>query len=278
MSYKTILVHVDQSVHALARFHYAAALAHAHGAQLIGAAMFGVSRAVFPRGYDSQPGTLSASYFQPLADHAKRALSKFEAIANKLQVPHQTRFVCDQADDGLARLARFADLIVLSQDDTLESLPDMALHLPEYVILNAARPVLVVPRADPAPYRHTKMLVAWDGSKEASFALSAALPLLRRAAGVTVAALAGKDGSEEDFREQQAAMLDFLGRHHVNPRVMIRAPREDSGHDLLALAAELDCGMMVMGCFGHSRFRELCMGGASRTVLAEASIPVLMAH
>ncbi|MGZ5182146.1 MAG: universal stress protein [Ramlibacter sp.] len=276
--FKTILVHADLSAHAPARIRYAAALAHAHGAQLLGAAMFGVSRAVFPHGYDDRQGSLCASYFQPRADNARRALSRFEAIANELGVAHATRFVCDQADDGLARLARFADLVVLSQDDPGEAMPDMAVHMPEYVILTTGRPVLVVPRTDPAPQSHPKVLVAWDGGKEAAFALSAALPLLRHAAGVTVAAFAGMDGSEEDFRAQQPELLHFLGRHHIHPRIMVRAPRQDTARDLLALADELGCGLLVMGCYGHSKFRELCLGGASRGVLADATIPVLMAH
>jgi nucleotide-binding universal stress UspA family protein len=275
---KTILVHVDLSVHAPARMHFAAALAHAHGAHLVGAAMLGVSRTVFPNGYDARPGTLSASYFQPPADNARRALSKFEAIAAKAQVKYETRFVCDQADAGLARQACFADLVVISQDDPAEPMPVIAVHLPEYLILNCARPVLVVPRTDPAPWHSGKVLVAWDGSKEASFALSSAVPVLRRAAGVTLVALAGQDGSEEEFRAQQPELRNFLERHRVSAHLLVRAPRQDTGHELLALAARLGCGMLVMGCFGHSRFRELCMGGASRTVLADAGIPVLMAH
>lgn len=275
---KSILVHVDLSVHAPARMRYAAALAHATGAHLTGAAMFGVSRAVFPHGYKEEPGTLCASYFQPLADNAKRALADFDAIARERQVKHESRFVCDQSDDGLARLARFADLVIISQDDPDESMPEVAVHLQEYLILNCARPVLVLPRTDPAPYHSQKAMVAWDGSKEASFALSAAVPLLRRAAGVTVVALAGQDGSEEDFRAQQSDLLHYLGLHRVPARMLVRAPRQDTGHELLALASELGCGMLVMGCFGHSRFRELCMGGASRTVLAQATLPVLMAH
>lgn len=277
-TFKTILVHVDQSVHAPARMRYAAALAQIHGAHLLGVALFGISRTVFPQGYAERPGTLGASYFQPLADQAKRALIRFEAIANELKVPHEARFVCDQADDGLARMARFADLVVISQDDPGESMPDMAVHLPEYLILNSARPVLVIPRADPAPYHNPNILLAWDGGKEAAFAMSAAMPLLRRASAVTVAAIAGTEGSEDECRAQEPDLLRFLERHQVAARVMVRAPRHDAGRDLLALASELDCGMLVMGCFGHSRFRELCLGGASRTVLAEAAIPVLMAH
>jgi len=275
--FKTILVHADESRHAPARIHHAAALARTHGARLVGAAMMGVSRVIFPHGYDSAPGTLSAGYFDPVAEHARRALARFEALARRAHVAHETRFVCDQADDGLARLARFADLVVLSQDDPDQSMPDMAINLPEYVILNSARPVLVVPRGDPPPLNH-KVLLAWNGSKEAACALGAALPLLRHAIEVHVATLADPDADDTDWAAEHAELGKFLGQHRITPRFLVREARQDSGRALLALAQELDCGLLAMGCFGHSRFRELCLGGASRTVLAEAAIPVLMAH
>lgn len=278
MSYQTILVHVDQSSHAQARMRYAAALAQAHGAHLLGAAMLGVSRAVFPEGYRAAPGTLEASYFEPLADNAGRALNHFASIAGSLSLPYTGRFICDQADDGLARMARFADLVVLSQDDPDEAMPDLAVHLPEYVILNCARPVLVLPRNDVTPYAGHKVLVAWDGSKEASCALTAALPMLRHADAVHVAAMTGADGDKAALQAQWPDLLDFLERHRVKADVTVREPRQEVGRALLALAAELQCGMLVMGCYGHGRLRELCLGGASRTVLAEATIAVLMAH
>lgn len=275
---KTILVHVDQSVHAPARMRYAASLARATGAHLVGVAMLGVSRSIFPNGYEARADTLSASYFQPLADQATRALATFEKIASDMEVCYEKRFVCDQADDGLARMARFADLVVVSQDDPAESMPDMAVRLPEYLILNCARPVIVLPRTAPAPWHHPKVLVAWDGGKEASFALSASVPLLRRAAGVTLVALAGPDTARQEFEAEQSDLKHFLKRHHVTPHMLVRAPLHDTGRELLELAGELGCAMLVMGCYGHGRFRELCIGGASRTVLADAAIPVLFAH
>ena len=280
--FKTILVHVDLSSHAPARMRYAAALAHAHHAYLLGAAMFGVSRTMFPRGYSSRPGTLEASYFDPLEQNARRALAQFEAIATEMRVPHEARFVCDRADDGLARLARFADLVVLSQDDPDEALPDSAVHLPDYVILNSARPVLVLPRTDAAPGTAPgaarTVLVAWDGGKEAARALTAALPLLCRASAVTIAALAGPDAGAAELESQRPDLLRFLGHHGITPHMLVREPRRDPAHDLLDLAAELHCGLLVMGCFGHSKLRELCLGGVSRPVLADAGMPVLLAH
>lgn len=276
--FKTILVHVDLSAHAPARIRYAAALAHAHHAHLLGAAMLGVSRTIFPRGYPSRPGKLESSYFDPLAQNATRALAQFDAIATAMRVPHEARFVCDQADDGLAQLARFADLVVVSQDDPDEALPDLAVHLPDYVILNSARPVLVLPRTDAAPDTAPDVLVAWDGGKEAARAMTAALPLLRRAGAVTIAAFTGPDAAAADLESQRPDLLRFLGHHGVTPHMLVRDPRRDPGHELLDLAAGLHCGLLVMGCYGHGKLRELCLGGASRSVLADARIPVMLAH
>lgn len=279
MSYKTILVHVDQSAHAAARIEAAATLARRHGAHLLGAAMLGVSRHVFPGGFGERPGTLSASYLEPLAASAQRALDRFEQIAQAHAVSCEPRFVCDQADDGLARLARFADLVVISQDDPDEALPDMAVQLPEYLILNGGRPVLVIPRAaTPAAWPAAAALVAWNGSRESAAALAAALPLLQAAPAVTVAALTGPDLAADDFASQQPDLSAYLQRHAASARFLDRPAAKDIGTQLLALAAELGCGLLVMGCYGHTRLHELCLGGASRTVLAQATLPVLCAH
>ncbi|AWL07000.1 universal stress protein [Massilia oculi] len=278
--YKTILVHADLSVHAPARMRWAATLAHAHGAHLVGAAMLGVSRTILPHGCRWQPGSLEASYFEPLADSARSALSRFSAIAGEAAVSCEARLVCDTADDGLARQARSADLVVISQDDPDESAPGMGTRLPEYVILNSARPVLVVPRTDPAPALAPRILVGWDGSKEASGALAAALPLLQRALAVVVVGLTlpQRGGQDAWFEADQQELSGFLHRHGVSAHFCTREERHGSGRDLLALAQEMDCGLLVMGCFGHSRFHELCVGGATRTILADATLPVLLAH
>lgn len=278
--YKTILVHADLSAHAPARMHWAAALAHAHGAHLVGAAMLGVSRTILPHGRHWRSGSLEASYFEPLVDNATTALSRFTAIAGAAAVSHESRLVFDLADDGLARQAHSADLVVISQDNPDVSVPGIGTRLPEYVVLNCARPVLVVPRTDPAPAVAPSILVGWNGSKEASCALAAALPLLQRATAVTVAVLTRPHHSEDDqqFATDQSELSDFLRRHGVHAHFCTRERRRRSGRDLLALAQELDCGLLVMGCFGHSRFHDLWVGGATRTVLAEATLPVLLAH
>jgi len=276
MACKTILVHADGSRHAAARIRYAATLARAHGAMLLGAAFTGISRAVFPDGFDNRPGTLAASCFEPLADNARRALDACAAIAEELGVACDRRLVCDQPDDGLARLARFADLVVVSQDDPDEAPAGSVVRIPDYVILNSARPVLVLPRCDTPAAVPACVLLAWNGSKEASFALAAALPLLQDAGTVTVADLAS--AAHYGYREQLDEVQGWLARHGVPADSLLAAAEGDHGRALLDLAQARGCDLLVMGCYGHGRLRELCLGGASRTVLTEATLPVLLAH
>jgi nucleotide-binding universal stress UspA family protein len=278
MSLQSILVHADLSRHAPARIHAAALLAREHGAHLLGAATMGVSSAVFPEGYEERPGSMSSACFGPLADNARLALARFEAIASERGVPYDTRLVVDAADDGLAQLSRFADLVVVSQDDPDESLSRQMLRIPDYVIMNSARPVLVIPRAPTADSFARRVLVAWDGSREAAAALSAAVPLLRRAESVTVAMLSGPMLAPAECAAQQADLSAFLARHMVRAGILVREHAGDTGRALLSVADELGAGLLVMGCYGHSRLRELCLGGASRTVLAESHIPTLLAH
>ncbi|MFC5512607.1 universal stress protein [Massilia jejuensis] len=278
MDYKTILVHADLSRHADARVDLAARLAVEHGAHLIGAAMTGLSRFVVSAGRPFAPGSIEAGCFAPLDTLATRALRQFAQVAARHGLTAEKRLVRDQADEALARLARFADLVVMSQDDPDEALGEQPTRLPESVILAQARPVLVVPRAGCRGPRFDKVLLAWDGGKEAAFAIAASLPLLRHAAAVTIAAFHPDEAAEAERPPDIPDLERYLLRHGVRSEVTLRRPAPDPGAALLALAAELGTDLLVMGCYGHSRFHELILGGASKTVLADTTLPVLMAH
>lgn len=280
MRYKTVLVHCDLSRHAPARIELAASICAEHGSHLIGAAMTGISRAVFPNGYNVAAGTLLASYCEPLWQAAERALDQFTHIARRRGVSHESRLVSDAVPDGLVLLARFADLVVVSQDDPDESLGHMPPpdRMPDYVVYNAARPVLVVPRRDATAACPRRILLCWNGSREASTAMAAAVPLLQRATYVGLAVLArtfpADCASEQELADAQA----FLQRHAVHAEVVLRDPGNDTGRAIADLAAEQNCDLVVMGCFGHTRFHELLLGGASRTLLQDAALPLLMAR
>ncbi|NNG23488.1 universal stress protein [Telluria aromaticivorans] len=278
MSYKTIVVHADLSRHAPARIGIAAQLAKAHDAHLVGVAATGVSREVFPHGYHAAAGSLEASYFDPLQQKASRALEQFSALAQAAGVSFDTRLVCDLVSDALARLARFSDLVVVSQDDVGEALSETIGRIPEYVVFTCARPVLVVPCTPVARAPGQHVLVAWNGSREASAALRACIPLLQGAARVRVVSFHTTDDIDLADARQQADLSAFLARHGVRADVIALGRSVDDGHALLAYAAQEADDLIVMGCYGHSQFRELILGGTSSTVLRSAAVPVLMAR
>jgi nucleotide-binding universal stress UspA family protein len=144
--------------------------------------------------------------------------------------------------------------------------------------------VLVIPRTGDAPPGDgfaRRVLLAWDGSREAAAAMGAAVPLLAaRRVGDGRDAVRSRAGARR-LRGPAARPERLPGappgqRRHPGARTARYGG--DTGHALLSVADELGAGLLVMGCYGHSRLRELCLGGASRTVLAETRIPTLLAH
>lgn len=279
MNYQAILVHVDASSHAAARIGYAITLARGCGAHLIGAAMTGLPRSVLPEGVWPRPGTLEANCFEHLYRAASDALAQFSASAAAAQVACEQRLVTDQDADALALLSRFCDLLVVGQDDPQEALPGHRVPVAEYVALNASAPVLVVPHQWRQAATMNKILVAWNGSAASARAVHAALPVLRQAAQVHVATFCAPDASiARHHADEQTELANWLARHGIAVQACVRDAQTDTGHAILALAHENGCDLVVMGCYGHSRFREILLGGASRTILRSASVPVLMAH
>ncbi|WP_426318435.1 universal stress protein [Pseudoduganella sp. R-43] len=278
MSYRTIVVHADRAANAEARIALAAAIAAREEAHLVGAAMTGMPRSMLAgRSYEGS-GVFLADYLRRAEERVQLALEQFKSQADRLGVQSfEARSSNDDEYAGLCMQARYADLVVLGQaaaaDDNQDSLlPD----LPDYVLLNCGRPVLLVPRTGRFPTIGKRVMVAWNGSVEAAKAVTAALPLLRGAEQVTLAVLGN---SADTLGESPGADIAlYLARHGVNVEVLRRPEPADPGKAILSLAADFNVDLLVMGAYGHSRFREMMLGGATRTILATATLPVLMAH
>ncbi len=275
MSYKTIIVHVDDSIHAAERIRIAAALAAEHGAHLTGVAATGVSRFATGNWPGSQAGSPHAKQDE-LRERARAALAAFDKQAAGAGVAaFESVLIDDEATGALELRARYADLTVVSQTDL--DIPDAhtGTGLPEYLMLNTGRPVLIVPYAGTFPTVGTRPLVAWDDSVEASRAVSGALPLLERARNVTVAVLQAGSPTETEPGEDIAL---FLARHGVPCEVTTQCSPLAVGPCLLSMACDLGADLIVMGGYGHSRLREMLLGGATAAILESMTVPVLMAH
>jgi len=278
MAYKSILVHADLSRHAPRRIAIAARLAHAHQAHLIVAAMTGVSRLTLENNRGMR-GDAVATHIAALYGRAEQALDQFETLARQAgAVSLERRLIEDDEDGGMAVSARYSDLTVLSQHDAGEALPSAMRDLVPYVMLNAARPVLIVPPGADGAQAGGTVVVAWDGSMEATRAIGHALPLLRAARLVVLALLHPPAGHAQPARHPGTDIAAYLSRHGVPVEVRSSVTTGDIGAALLAMAAEVHADLLVMGGYGHARFRELLLGGVTETVLRQMTVPVLMAH
>lgn len=276
MPYKTILVHADNSPHAPQRLQAAIELAAQHGAHLVGAAMTGVSRFLYQDSSIDMARTVLAVQLEALHAQAARALAAFDTAAFGAGLASfERRLVDDDPAGALALQARYADLVVVSQADPEDPAARLVPDLPEYVVLNGARPVLIVPYAGHFDTIGSHAMLAWDASIEATRATAAALPMLQQAGKVTVAVF--NPGSAHG--EQPGADIAlYLARHGVTATVTVQPTAIDVGNALLSMAAETGANLLVMGGYGHTRFRELVLGGVTRTILGSMTIPVLMAH
>lgn len=170
-----------------------------------------------------------------------------------------------------------ADLLVLSQHDPNAAVPSgvRADFVPS-VLAETGKPGLVLPYIDVASSIGQNVLVAWKGTPESARALTAALPILQRAASVHVSTW---DETDDAGTNTALPALQFLQRHGVTASLHHGSrPRQDLGDLLLSQASDLQADLLVMGCYGHGRAREWALGGVTRTVLQTMTLPVLMVH
>lgn len=272
MFYKTIAVHVDASPQLKQRVALAARLALRAGAHLIGVAATGIAHAGPAAAADAAERAVPRQRLQA-------ALAQFEADARAIGVVScEQRLIDDDAAVALSKQGLYADLMVLGPGDAGDA-DGGSVDFREYVVLNSACPVLIVPpAAPPLAGPGARVLVAWNGSRAAARAVRDALPFLQWANSVRIAVLAAPAAGTGPDEPSGAALLALLARHGIQAEVVRRSVQDDAGHSLLALAAELDCDMLVMGCVAHMHTRRMTLGGTTGTVLESAAVAVLMSH
>ncbi|NVE01281.1 universal stress protein [Massilia sp. BJB1822] len=278
MSYKTILVHADLSRAAPQRIRIAAELANAGNGHLIGAALTSTLGLILPGSFELG-GEALATQMALMREDAQSSLSQFDALARAAGVSSaEKRIVDDDADGGMMVQARYADLVVVGQYDPDDKRAAARPDLPEYVMLNSARPVLVVPYAGKFERVGRKVLLAWDASMEATRAIANALPMLKAADLVTLAVFNPDERYGKHGEQPGADLALYLSRHGIKVEVSEQQTTMDVGNALLSLAADIDADLLVMGGYGHARFRQLLIGGVTRTILKCMTLPVLMSH
>jgi len=280
MTYRSLLVLLDHTPSCAARIQYAMRLAKDMDCHLVGLAPTDlIDLPAAPKAAASL-NEYAALVWDALRDQAERAADAFRDACRAADVK-SFEAVIDEANkvESLVRHARCSDLIVLTQAEPSTPNFSAAKDLVESVILNSARPTLVLPYAGRFESIGNHVLVAWNDSREAARALSDALPMLQRARQVEVATW-NEAATIEDktLRPQLDALHQWLMWHGVSAQM--RAEPVDAGiaDAMLSHAADTGADLIVMGAYGHSRWAERVLGGATRGLLASMTVPVLMSH
>jgi nucleotide-binding universal stress UspA family protein len=278
VDYKTILVHLDAGARSSERLELALTLADRCGAHLVG--LFALSAVTMPSYVLADTSALLfAEQERRRSGAAAAAEAAFRAASARHGAKAEWRASRDDALRAVQLSARYSDLVIVGQRERdTESETGIAPGFVDELVVSCGRPVLVVPYAGRYPDVGKRVLIAWNASAEVSRAVSDALPLLARAERVNVVVFAA--GSPGDHGEEPGADAAlYLARHGVKAAVSRYGSAElDIGSQILSRAADMTVDLIVMGAYGHSRIRELVLGGATRSLLDSMTAPVLMSR
>ncbi|MEN9499536.1 MAG: hypothetical protein RIS83_1355, partial [Pseudomonadota bacterium] len=199
----------------------------------------------------------------------------FQEAIRREGVMGEWREVEGSAAEVVALHGRYADLIVLGQEDPAGD----NVGIMEAALFEAGRPVLAIPFAGQFRDIGRRVLVGWNASREASRAVHDALPLLAAAESATVFLANPKRGLGGHGEEPGADIARHLARHGLKVQVT-KAVADDVEDSALLLnqASDIGADLLVIGAYGHSRLREFILGGVTRTLLRQMTIPVLLSH
>ena len=286
MTFKDILVHLDDGRGHETRLRLACDLARRQEAHLTG--LFGIEP-LAPGGLASQATSayvdietmqiVQEKRRQAVLAVAGRVEATFGAETARAGVSGEWRIIEGEVADLMTLHARYADLAILGQVDPDNPPPGSAASLPESVLLGSGGPVLVIPYVGRFETLGQNVLIAWNGSREAARAVRDALPILMEAKSVTVLSANPDRGILGEGDLPAADIAHHLARHAVKAEASYTVGEDIAvGDMLLSRAADLGADLIVMGGYGHSRTRELILGGATRALLRHMTVPVLLSH
>jgi nucleotide-binding universal stress UspA family protein len=275
MSYKTILVHLNDKNRAEAILEPAIALATRYNSHLHGLHIEAGSAAPSPVAYaslEAAPSPPQSSNSDEIAATFSRMTAKgaFVAEWEALKVP---RF---ELTSAVLEHGRTVDIIIAGQTNPERDLAPLR-NFPERLALESGRPVLVIPYAGRYSSIGRNVVIAWKAGRESARAVFDALPLLQGAENVHILEVRGR--ADEEALAPDTSIAASLARHGIRTAIRTSvAPDISVGDEILSRLADLDADLLVMGAYGHSRMRELVFGGVTRHIARHMTAPTLFSH
>ncbi len=251
-------------------------------AERVGAGLVGIAAAQFAPPLYFTDGEFAQKLIEEGEAAVKARLAELQAQFCQLSKDRagsaEWRSAVDFPGRFIAQEARCADIIVSGGHSPAFS-DAFALASPKDLVMQSGRPLLVVPDAvDWLDLR--SVLVAWKDTPEARRAVADAVPLLRLAKEVTIAEILEQADSHETARSRLRDVVGWLARHGIVASERIGEPKRGGGAAaaLDDIAGETAAGLIVAGAYGHTRFRELILGGMTQHLLTQSARCVLLSH
>ena len=210
-------------------------------------------------------------------DAALRAGAVFEAAArrhNVLESAHYKTCVSIETPKVVTEIARLYDCTLLPSN---QEAGGFKVPIIEEVIFGSGRPLIVLPTDHDIACSLGYVVVAWDGSRPATRAIHDALPILREATAVDVLTITEEKPLDRLPSGQE--LVQHLKAHDISARYdEVHFSGKPVGEQLMDEALRRGAGLLVMGAYGHSRVRQIVFGGATRTVLENLRLPILLSQ
>jgi nucleotide-binding universal stress UspA family protein len=274
---KHIVVNLTIGVERDAAAHYAISLASIFKARLVGVA-FVHNPKISPNLIAGIPVEIIEAQRVAGNNQANEAVARFETAAKHAGVVTESQVIdvaLGNAGDMFGRIARCFDLSVIRQAESDKAAQEKSII--EAALFESGRPVIVVPYVQTQGAKFDRIMAGWDGSRTAARAIGDAMPLLKGAKMIEVITIV--TGAAKNTELSGIDIGQHLSRHGLNVEVKRIATEGINVPDaILSHAADISADFMVMGGYGHSRLREVILGGATRGILMAMTLPTLMSN
>lgn len=278
MSIKKILVYVDNSPSCTNRIKTAIQLAKSFQAQLTGLYVNDWAQRIMMITPEIVP-TVAETQHQLWQQQEAEAKKCFETVSD--HEAFQTHWSSHEGDliNTICHYTHTADLVILS------SISDNKKHFVQHadishgVTLGAGCPVMLLPPEVSTPFACNHIMIAWDMSREAAWAVKAALPFLIKADRVEILTLTPLTLPFFEAHNHHEQLLAYLQQHGIQAEShLIDKQKLSVAEALVFHSTDRSIDLIVMGAYGHSRLREVILGGTSKDMLKNPPLSLLMCH
>jgi nucleotide-binding universal stress UspA family protein len=275
LSYKDILVFLDDGATNAERVKAAFYLAKAHGANLTGVSLASL-KPTHAKASDDKAMTRMAE------ELAHKLVEEFTQAATQADLAVNTIIIFGDADTSALKMAHYArnfDLVMLRQPNPARDNFSRLQEFAEQTMLHSGRPVFFMPYIGAHHIPCRKAMIAWDGTPTANRAVPDAIPMLTGAKEVIILVVDSKKQIKGEHDMMTENLASHLENHKINVRVMHVNPGTfDIPTTILNEIADNDIDILIMGGYGTPSLQQKIFGGVTRSLLSTMITPVFMSH